>query len=367
MKVVLVTPSFAPSINGLANVVTKQAEWLRDKGCEVLVVVPGNESYQYRGITVRGFDLRGAFTFRSPLRGSIIRFIRELRSVDYDIIVCHAFQVGIVDLALLAFRRNCIYYSHGVSWASRITHDTLSGWLRLINYLPYRVVAPLILGRVRGAVFLGRDSKNDRTLDHFLCRRAVKHYSRNASDLPPVSPKNFDNILKINLLVVGAYSREKGFDRLEELLPRICKGKVESLTICSFGSAGLDDFERRISKLGLDFRVDFVRNKSGSQLFPHYLSSDIFLNLSHSECYPLVVADALNARLPIVSYDVGYQSEISGTNLVKSVADVAEFINTWPSNRKRLADLSAETDPVLWDKVFQEFYSFASKLVACGE
>lgn len=358
MKIVIVTPSFAPSLNGLANVVTRQALWLRAQGCEVEVLVPGDHDYDHCGVPVQGISLYGSFSLRSPPRGDVLGAIRRMKSLRCDVVICHAAQVALVDLALLYAAPVRVYYSHGVSWASRIRRGSFAGWARLASYLPYRVLGPAIIRRQQNAVFLGAEAKNDRTLDMQLFRGRNKLILPNASDLKPAAPRQLSENQRLKLLVVGAFSKEKGFDRLEALLPKLDERSIQSVTICSFSTDGLSDFKDRVQRGEIRTEVHFVTDKSGSDLFPYYLDSDVFLNLSHSECYPLVVADAVNARLPIISFDVGYQREIKGSKIVHSVAEVADFLNKWPSNLKEVNQLSSETSPLTWEAVFRDFYHY---------
>lgn len=363
LRILVVSPTFAPAVNGLANVALKYCTGLVSHGHQVEVVTTGKVSYDYEGLSVITFDISGNFSLKSPLRGELLNYIRFLRSSSYDLIICHALQTGIVDLTFLFAKNPILYFSHGVSWKSSIMPKMLYAISRKISYLPYRVMGPLIIKRAKYAVFLGDKVINDRTFDSRYFPSSRKAVIPNASDFPSEQPKNYTCVGRLKILVVGACSPEKGFDRLLDLIPKLSGQSVESITICTFDSGSyFHFFKNELSKRNKDIVVEFVLNQSGGQLLPYYSESDILLNLSHSECYPLVVADAENCRLPTICYDTGYQKEIPGACIVKSADEAAALINEFPGNQEKFRLLSELTKPRAWHESCEDLNNFIEKI-----
>ena len=234
---------------------------------------------------------------------------------------------------------------------------------RKVSYLPYRILGPLIIKRAKYAVFLGDKTVNDRTFDSCYFLPSEKTVIPNASDFPSAQPKNYSGKDRLKLLVVGACSPEKGFDQLLDLIPKLSSRSVESIAICTFDSGSyFDVFRDELLKINNGILIDFVLSRTGNQLLPYYVGSDILLNLSHSECYPLVVADAENCRLPTICFDTGYQKEIPGALIVKSTDSAAELLNEFPGNQEKFKLRSELTKPRAWSESCDDLNNFIVKI-----
>lgn len=348
MKILMVAPSFAPSHNGLANVVLKYVLFLMEKGHSVDVVTTGKQNYVHEGVNVICFKVQGSFTFRNPIRGDLKTYVSFLRESNYDVVICHAMQTAIVDLALLYCSSPRVYFSHGVSWASEIVRSSIKGKLRLLNYWPYRLLGPKLIGQAKAAVFLGDKPLNDRTMDMEIFSHKCRVTIPNASDMPIVAPKSYQSVDKLKILVVGACSQEKGFDRLLQVLAHLSERAVQCITICTFRNSDSVSWFNKARVASGTIELKMAWDKKDQELMEYYRDADLFLNLSHSECLPLVLCDAQNMRLPSLAFDEGYQSEMGGVHVVSCIDDVVKFVNSYPRNRERLIELSKETTPRLW-------------------
>lgn len=360
-KLLLVSPSFPPSVNGLSNVVHAYALGLVKRGYCVEVFTAGDGGqYTIDGVNVRTFKVSGSFALGAMPKGDVIRYIKCLMGSDADILIAHAFQTVMTDLALLFFKGIKIYHSHGISWRSSISLNPARGLLRRIKYLPYEILGPLLLSRADAGIFLGEAPISDRTFDVRYFEGKLNAVVRNASSFDKGAVRVFKPGRGLNMLIVGACSREKGYSILVDLLKLLDPSRVASINICTLRSGPyLEDFIRAIGGLS-SFVVNLNYDVTGLALEPYYQSSDVLLNLSLSECYPLVMADAVNSRLPIFCFDTGYQSNISGSKIFGDHREIASYINNSETIYDDLTQLSAMTSPRTWDDACDELVDFLS-------
>ena len=87
MRVLIVTESFLPLVNGVSNTVRHTCDRLIDRGHEVLVIAPAPGPDTYRGcpvVRVRSFELPGYHTFPVGLPDAAVE--RTMRSFRPDVV-----------------------------------------------------------------------------------------------------------------------------------------------------------------------------------------------------------------------------------------------------------------------------------------
>lgn len=358
-KLLLVSPSFPPSVNGLSNVAHAYALGLIRHGYDVEVVTAGGDgNYIVDGITVKSFNISGSFALGSMPRGDIFGYVKYLMGSKADILVVHALQTVITDLSLLFFKGVKIYHSHGISWRSSISLNPVRGFVRRIKYLPYEAIGPLLLRRADCGIFLGAGRTSDRTFDVRYLGGKLCAVIRNASFFDKGNVRSYEGNRRLNILVVGACTKEKGFSHLVDLLKMLSPSRVALVNVCTLkGGAYLNDFLREVEGLR-NVAVKLHYGLTGRALEPYYKASDVMLNLSLSECYPLIMADAVNSRLPIFCFDTGYQSEIKGAKIFSDCRSIASYVNESESLYDDLKQLSEMTEPRGWDDACEELVRF---------
>lgn len=94
---------------------------------------------------------------------------------------------------------------------------------------------------------------------------------------------------------------------------------------------------RRVARLGLQERVEFVRQVPNSEIHSHYHRADIFVMATHYEGFCIPVLEAMTAGLPIIASDTGPIPEVlSGSGCIVEKEPVAFA--------RALSELAADPD-----------------------
>lgn len=139
----------------------------------------------------------------------------------------------------------------------------------------------------------------------------------------------------INLLFVGYLLELKGVQYIIEVIHElIYKNNVK---IC-FNVVGEGPYEKELKKLAKDLKVDesiswkgFVPPSNHEKLLEYYKETDIFLLLSESENYGIVVAEALTMGTPVII--------TKRTALIGFLDEPGCFGVSYPPDPKEVADL----------------------------
>lgn len=110
------------------------------------------------------------------------------------------------------------------------------------------------------------------------------------------------NINKKTVLTVGRLSYPKGYDMLIDVWEIVSKDACDwKLNI--IGSGELEsELKKKVKEKNLDDSICFLGQKKDIEKY--YLNSSIFVSSSRYEGQPMVVLEALEAGLPIVSFDI---------------------------------------------------------------
>lgn len=125
--------------------------------------------------------------------------------------------------------------------------------------------------------------------------------------------KKFDSKELLNsnykqILHLGSFTSEKNHSELLQIFKRILAG--EEKVMLNFGGGGPLEgkVKREVDKMGLTGKVNFL----GEVNYPLSLihQSDVLVLPSRIEGLPGVILEAMNAKTPVVAYNVGGVSEI---------------------------------------------------------
>ncbi len=121
------------------------------------------------------------------------------------------------------------------------------------------------------------------------------------------NPKSFvskekSDLKSKNFIAVGRFAQEKGFDRLIESFNIFSKSNKDwNLMIIGEGSLK-EQLENEIKSFGLEDRVKLLPRTNEIQKF--YLKSSIYLLSSYFEGLGIVLVEACECGVPIISYDL---------------------------------------------------------------
>ncbi len=164
--------------------------------------------------------------------------------------------------------------------------------------------------------------------------------------LPTLVINKRSNCLGKEVIAVGRYSPEKGFDRLISAWKKVAE-RYSDWILNIYGEGGLKkSYQKQIDELGLNescFLKEPVKN-----IYDKYIESSIFVLSSYYEGFGMVIIEAMSCGLPVVSFSCpcGPRDMIeNGINgiLVKNgdseeLANQICFLIENPQMRKNVAD-----------------------------
>lgn len=121
------------------------------------------------------------------------------------------------------------------------------------------------------------------------------------------NPKSFiskekSDLKSKNFIAVGRFAKEKGFDRLIDAFNIFSKSNKDwNLMIIGEGSLK-EQLENKIKSFGLEDRVKLLPRTNEIQKY--YLKSSIYLLSSHLEGLGIVLVEACECGVPIISFDL---------------------------------------------------------------
>jgi glycosyltransferase involved in cell wall biosynthesis len=133
------------------------------------------------------------------------------------------------------------------------------------------------------------------------------HHFRNILHIPNPTPFHTENLSSQNnktIIAVGRISRIKGFSFLLRAFAKIVhEENIEGWRLKIFGDDGGDKqtLIHLSHQLGIDNHLSF--NDSVVDIENEYIHSDIYAMTSITECFPMVLLEAHECGLPIVSFD----------------------------------------------------------------
>ena len=183
----------------------------------------------------------------------------------------------------------------------------------------------------------GVSINQNKTLDNFLYKRVfnytkvillskylysdIKNYVKKENvfycpnGIPEMNTTKSNAIIKnetVQLLFLSNLLESKGVYVLLDALS-ILKNKEMKFT-CNFvggiGDINEDDFNNKVNSLQLHDCVNYLGKKFDEEKIAIFNSSDIFVHPSYSDCFPLVLLEASQFKLPMVSTLEGAIPEI---------------------------------------------------------
>jgi glycosyltransferase involved in cell wall biosynthesis len=226
----------------------------------------------------------------------VVSVRRSARGVDFDVVVvttAHDWRAIARDIAVaLVLRprgRPVVLQLHG-SGAARLVRPGSTA---------FKVATRVLLTLTHGVLVLSSEEQRS-----FLKFRPKTHvfvvrnpYERKR--FPAREPGGSGDVPQ--LLYVGRLLREKGIFDLVEAMPSVLER-----TRCRLVVVGDGELEQalhdRVSELGLTGSVTMTGYLQGDELLRAYASADVFvLPTSWDEGFPTVLAEAMDAGLPVVT------------------------------------------------------------------
>lgn len=302
LRVVIVTESFLPQINGVTNSVLRVLEYLRSQGHEALVIAPEsaggvNEYAGFRVKRVPSFEMKGMLPVGFPQKSleplidgfspDVIHLASPFFLGNYAARVAEKLQIptlSIYQTDVAGFARH-----YGLT----IAHDSLKKWVGKIHSRTTRTLAP--------SNWSCEDLKNSGVNNVHLWQRGV--------DSVKFSPEKRDINLRCELLgerpdrkLVGYVGRLANEKRIDDLSVLDQRDDIQ-LVIVGEGPARLR-LERELPN------AKFVGYQGGEDLARYYASLDIFVHTGKHETFCQSIQEALASGIPVVAPNTGGPTDL---------------------------------------------------------
>lgn len=356
MRIGIVTDTYVPDINGVANTLGRFCEGLVERGHEVEVIRSG-KAITDRETSVLSWPLPGYWEIKvgAPLPGQLCRRWKKDRpdalyvAIETPLgfsAVRAAKKLGIPVVG--GFHTNFHQYldRYGVGWVG----DMVWAYQKWFHR------------RMRATLVPSPDTRDALTREGFENLKVVGRGVDTELFRPTRRSQAFrDSAGAIDdtpiVLVVGRVSSEKNIDLAVRAFTRIREKRDDAVCVIVGDGPSRASLEKRYPD------VRFLGYKLGEELAECYASSDILLFPSETETFGNVLLEGMASGLAVLSYDyaaAAWHGE-DGRNLLKvdkgneqAFLDATEKLLD-PEMRKRLGDQAVETmQKTSWSSVIDE-------------
>jgi glycosyltransferase involved in cell wall biosynthesis len=295
MRILQVTPGYAPELGGIERHVQDVSEALAWLGHDVVVVTMTADARLPRHEVVAGVEIRrlpaiGPRDYRLPL--GLAHYLRQQR---FDIVHAHNYHALPMLLAAMACGARCIvspyYHGHGHSRTADLLHGL------------YRPVGRAALRRAGGIVCLS-ESEADLVAGRLGIARADITVIPSILALPadaavPTSQRPAGTSRTI--LSVGRLEAYKRLDRAITALPYLPKDY--RLMIVGEG-AERPRIERLVAAPGLADRIHLLGRVDDGELAGWYEQAQLAITFSEAESFGRTIVEALAHGCQVVCGDI---------------------------------------------------------------
>lgn len=287
MRILQVSVGYSPPLGGIAEHVKNISERLARKH-EVTVF-----THNYRGLLPKEEKIHGVLVrrFRSFSPYAAYHFsptmIRELRKSEFDIVHGHGYHALPLYFSRYAKRKRFVVTTHYHGHGHTAFRDFL---LRLYKPFGKRIFAEA------DAIISVSNYEKELLIKDFGLDEDKIWLIPNGINLPEFSHQEVLEKTK-SILYVGRLEQYKGVQYIIQALPLL--GDDYRLEIVGRGTYETE-LQRLAAKLELSQRVRFNQFLPRSELLKMYNRAGVFVLLSQSEAFSIVVAEALASKTPCV-------------------------------------------------------------------
>ena len=295
MRILQVTPGYAPELGGVERHVQDVSEALARLGHDVVVVTMTADARLPRHEVVAGVEIRrlraiGPRDYRLPL--GLVRYLRQQR---FDIVHAHNYHALPMLLAAMVCGARCIvspyYHGHGHSRTADLLHGL------------YRPVGRAALRRAAGIVCLS-EGEAELVASRLGIARADIAIIPSILDLPAGTTASISQPAanaSRTLLSVGRLEGYKRLDRAIAALPHLPKNY--RLMIVGEGPER-PRIERLAAAHGLEDRIHLLGRVGDGELASWYKLAQVAITFSEAESFGRTVVEALAHGCQVVCGDI---------------------------------------------------------------
>jgi glycosyltransferase involved in cell wall biosynthesis len=310
LRIVQICPRYFPDIGGVETHVKEISERLVKAGHNVEVVTTDPTGRLSKRDMINGVKVT---RFRAFAPGNAYYFAPQiytyLKKHDFDIVHAHNYHAFPAFFASLG--------SHGGKFVfTPHYHGRGHTAFRDLLHRPYRLLGKMIFSRADCVICVSEYEKKLVESNFKVAAKTIK--------IPNgINLKEFENLRKPKkslkdtkektLLYVGRLEEYKGVQYIIQSLP-----ELQGFRLKVVGKGPYEEeLHSMVKTLGLDERVEWLKDLSRRKLLECYSDADLFLMLSSHEAYGITVAEALAAGTPcIVAKGSALEEFVNGSNCI---------------------------------------------------
>ncbi len=344
MKVVITVNTYYPLKDGVQFVTQYHAENLVKKGYEVIVFTTnhGNESEQiHNGVKIFRFNVVNKHTIYSGEKQEYLQKLEnELKNADVLINVCT--QHPLTDWCFSIFDSiNCkkILYMHGMydkSFSSKMIFNISDLSHKIWNNIRWGIYYKKYKNIFKKYNKIVQLHKFDTGYIYFKKKYNIESFIiENAVD---DSFFDFSKEKEDYAISVANYMPRKNQEFLLRSFYKTNVGKDFKLIL--IGSKDNDYYHKIVSlkkKLEKEYgykNVEILYDVDRSETINLIKKASIYLLGSKWEAFPISIIEAMAAKIPYISTDVGIVKYLPGGVIVKAEEEMAYWIETLSSDKK---------------------------------
>lgn len=280
---------------GVATVMNQLVEAQLNDKYSVRTLTPSDQAdqvVQHDNIYLFNRKKRGIFSLLSLW----VNFIHQIIKFKPDIVHLHSSFAGLVCRLTLIFifpliKLRVIYCPHSFSFlmdSNRFKKNIFIGIERFLSI------------KTKYIICVSRDEMNQALMSGFNKSKLRLVYNGVREENPTnIEKKTYFNNQKLNLLFVGRFDYQKGYDQIENLVKALTDYEAKyHLTIIG-DSVNSKNFKKIVKD-----NVTYFTWLNKKELTAHYLNSDFIVMPSRWEGLPMVAIEALSLATPIISSNV---------------------------------------------------------------
>lgn len=347
-SIALVSFTFFPENNGVANVVLQQATHFLEHGYEVHIITRTGEGREdllkmNPGLIIHEFSVSGAFKIYDFYRGDVCRYVKFLNDLAVDVVLFHCWQMWTTDLFLLTSKRKVRYkailVSHGTSFNSK--YSTLE-YVRSALLYPYRWIIQALITRFDKVVVLSDQIDKDRFYDSkilkdigLLAKKVVIPNFIEPVDTGLLTKNicsKYDLEENAYFINVSNYQSLKNQELAIEAHSKM-KTDVDLVFVGSYETKYLAKIKKVAAKSNKVNRVHFLVGIPRSDSLALVRNSKAFILTSKTECLPLTILESAGFGVPVLSTNVGAVRSIGGVTVFNNILELTELMAAMVSDQ----------------------------------
>jgi len=387
MRILIATFTYSPERNGVSMVAGAHANGFLELGHDVTICTGfAQERGGQREISgvprVYQFKVSGSANRSWGFDGEIEEYRKFLAGWDGDVVMFHCWGIWSTDLAIPMLERikgKKVLISHGFTTHRYPLNCRFPRGLRtFLGWWQYNRNAVDVMRHFDRVVFLADKADQLAYYDHWL---AKKNGFGNISVISSgVDLEEFDEDLPDFREQFGLGSRPMAlcvsnyFKPKNQLmaLQAFAHARVQNAVMVFIGG-NLNEYSRKLEEWGISHgmgdQILLLERIDRRSVCAAYKAADVVVCSSQWESGPLIVLEAMAARTPFVSTDVGFVSGLPGGLVVKSKEEMGDAIRMFLTDLHRgramgIEGRSACEKRFEWNSIISQYAGLLENLVS---